>query len=47
MQNQTFFGGAQDSSDEETAGADIQRKIRQQPGCFKQTNINMCGYEMC
>jgi len=28
------------------AGADIQRRIRQEPGRMKQTNIEICGYEM-
>lgn len=32
--------------DEETAGQDIVRIIRQEPGRLKQTNISICGYEM-
>jgi hypothetical protein len=35
-----------EEQDEETAGQDIVRFIRQEPGKLKQTNINICGYEM-
>lgn len=42
--NETRFNAAND--DEDTAGQDIQRRIRQEPGRIKETKIDICGYEM-
>lgn len=45
MMDESRFN-ADDGAGGGDAGSDIQRRIRQEPGRMKETNIEICGYEM-